>query len=402
VRYGELALGLTAANFAQFSLLQPLYEASLRFFSVAAEAGQLSAFLSAVRRLTHAVARSLVIGSLLLVLATLVSGRRESVGLVVFSALFCILSGAAVAISGIQNAARQRAIVAWHDTISQWLRFGLAMALIAWLGPRSDMAMLGYVAAGAIGLTSQSWFLSRSRQIADASRTIPESNDVTTWERDLRQYAWPIATWGLFVGLYFISGRWALELVHSRSAVGLYAVVYQLGYYPVVMMSMLMMVVVQPIMFSRAGAGTDPVRIAQGHRLGLGLMGLTLSATVLFTLIALLCHSFVFSIAVGPDYRRVSYLLAPMILGSGVFSCAQVASLVGMINPDTTRLIRPKVGAAAIGIVLNFIGAWQFGIDGVVYASVLYGVIYLIWIVKVVGIVSWSEREVIIPPATVR
>lgn len=387
-RYGELALGLTAASFAQLSVLQPLYEASLRFFAVAAEANQLSAFLAAVRRLTLDVTRALVIGSALIVLAIGLGSGRRWIGLAALSTLFCVLSGASVSISGIQNAARQRAIVAWHDTTSQWLRFALAVTLIAWLGPRSDVAMTGYVTACGAVLISQGWFLGRSPQIAQALATRPEQVEVATWEKHLRQFAWPIATWGIVVGLYMVSGRWSLQLFRSDRDVGLYAVVHQLGYYPVVMINTVMMAVVQPIMFGRAGTGEDPQRIARGRRLGLALMVVALVATVVATLIAWTWHEFIFSIAVAEDYRQVSYLLAPMVFGSGLFSCAQIASLMGMINPDTKRLIRPKVFTALIGIVLNFIGAWRWGLEGVIFSSVFYGIAYLLWVGTVVGLLQ--------------
>jgi len=79
-----------------------------------------------------------------------------------------------------------------------------------------------------------------------------------------------------------------------------------------------------------------------------------------------------------------------MILGSGLFSCGQVVSLMGMINPDTRRLIRPKVGAAVVGTILNFVGAWLAGIDGVVYVGVAYGLLYLSWVAWTVGMLRPS------------
>ncbi len=395
--YGELALGVTAASFAQLSVLQPLYEASLRFFSVANESGDLAAFLGAVRRFTGFVLRPMVAISGALLLAIVPLAGYQWLALAAFSLLFCLLSAASVTMSAIQNAARQRAIVAWHDASSQWLRFGFALALVHWVGPRSDMAMLGYCVACGFVCISQSWFLSRNPQIAAVRHVAANPVSVADWDQQLRAYAWPIATWGIFVGLYLISGRWALQLLRGRVDVGLYAAVFQLGYYPVVMVNILMMAVAQPIMFSLAGAGTDPARTARGHRLGLALVGATLSATLLATAVASVFHGNIFGAFVAPAYAQVSYLLPAMILGSGLFSCGQVVSLMGMINPDTRRLIRPKVGAAVVGTVLNFVGAWLSGIDGVVYVTVIYGLLYLSWVAWTIGMLRPTGMAMTIP-----
>ncbi len=396
-RYGELALGITVASFAQLSVLQPLYEASLRYFSVASESRDLPAFLGAVRRFTGFGLRLLlaVSGVLLAVLALLAG--YQWLPLAAFSVLFCLLSGASVTMSAIQNAARQRAIVAWHDASSQWLRFGFALALVTWVGPRSDMAMLGYCVACGFVFISQSWFLSRIPDIAVVRHVAADPASIAVWDRQLRAYAWPIATWGIFVGLYLVSGRWALQFMRGRVDVGLYAAVYQLGYYPVVMLTMLMMAVAQPILFSHAGAGTDPARTARSHRLGLALVGATLAATLAATALASVFHHRIFGAFVAPDYARMSYLLGPMILGSGLFACGQVLSVVGMINPDTRRLIQPKVGAAIAGTLLNFVGAWLYGIDGVVYVSVVYGLLYLSFMAWTIGMLGPSGMSVTIP-----
>jgi O-antigen/teichoic acid export membrane protein len=187
-----------------------------------------------------------------------------------------------------------------------------------------------------------------------------------------------------------------LQLLQTSASVGLYAALYQLGFYPIVLLTALWMVLIQPVMFGRAGAGTDPVRSAHGRRLGIILVVVTLLATVAATGAAALFSDRIFALLVAPDYRGVSFLLPLMILGSGFFACGQVVSLIGMINPDTSRLIAPKVGASIIGTLANFVGAWRYGVDGVVYAGVLYGVIYFAWMTKAIAITP-AKRAALAP-----
>jgi O-antigen/teichoic acid export membrane protein len=383
-QYGGVALGLSIAAFVQLALLQPLYEASLRFFSVAEEAGQMAPFLAAVRRLTLAVSGAVLVGSLLIIGALSAMGQGQWVFLTLTSAVFSITSGLNVAMNGIQNAARHRAVVAWHDTLSQWLRFLLAVLFVGWFGARSQIAMLGYAAASFVVLGSQYSFLIRTRQVADIRTVRISVEAVADWTRRLSDYAWPVAAWGLFMGTHLISARWSLQLLHTPASVGFYAVLYQLGFYPVVMVTTLWMLVIQPVMFGRAGAGTDPARTARGRRLGVALAGATLLLTGGTALLAAAFSDQIFRVLAAPEYGPVSYLLPIMVIGSGLFAGGQVLSLVGMVNPDTTRLMAPKIGASVIGTLANVLAAWRYGVEGVVYASVLYGLLYLTWTAMVI------------------
>ena len=395
-QYGELALGISVAAFVQMTFLQPLYEASLRFFSIAAETREMPAFLASVRRVSLFVTGVLFVGFLVVFVWLAMTGRSAWFGLALLSAIFSLLSGLNVTMNGIQNAARQRPIVAWHDSFSQWLRFLLAVLFVSWFGRRSDMAMLGYIAAVLAVVSSQYWFFVRNPDVAAARAVRPAPLDVMRWTRQLRDYAWPVAAWGVFMGAYLISGRWALQLLQTSTSVGLYAALYQLGFYPIVLLTGLWMVVIQPVMFGRAGAGTDPVRSARGRRLGIVLVVVTLVATLAATGAAALFNHRIFAVLVAPEYRGVSALLPLMILGSGFFACGQVVSLVGMIDPDTSRLIAPKVGASIIGTLANFFGAWRYGVDGVVYAGVLYGVIYFAWMTRAIAVTP-AKRAALSP-----
>ncbi len=54
-------------------------------------------------------------------------------GLVLATLLFSLLSSYNSAVSGIQGAARQRAIVALHGGLNAWLKILLALAMMLWL-----------------------------------------------------------------------------------------------------------------------------------------------------------------------------------------------------------------------------------------------------------------------------
>jgi hypothetical protein len=76
----------------------------------------------------------------------------------------------------------------------------------------------------------------------------------------------------------------------------------------------------------------------------------------------------------------VSHLLPWLILSSGIFAAGQVLSIDRMNALDTKALIAPKVITAIMGGLLNILGAYLYGLEGVVAASLLFSVIYFGWL----------------------
>src|SRR5439155_23990103 len=129
--------------------------------------------------------------------------------------LLSLLSGYSAALDGMQNAARQRVVVAWHDGVTIWLRFLIAVALVAVLGRSSAAAMLGYAVASALVLASQGLFF-RSKILSFRPDTEYATRDaMLSWERRMQSYAWPYSTWGLFTWLQMNSDRWGLQVFRT-------------------------------------------------------------------------------------------------------------------------------------------------------------------------------------------
>src|SRR5439155_11689793 len=120
---GELALGMTVAALTQQVVLGPVSGALLRFFAPAAEAGQLNAYLKGARHLLIGATFLLLGLGTLLGLALWRNGQVKWLGLMTAAFSFSLFSGYNSAMDGVQNAARQRAVVAWHQGLGQWLRF---------------------------------------------------------------------------------------------------------------------------------------------------------------------------------------------------------------------------------------------------------------------------------------
>jgi O-antigen/teichoic acid export membrane protein len=248
-----------------------------------------------------------------------------------------------------------------------------------WLGASSTVAMLGYALSMLIVLTLQLLFFRHSLlsvESADRTETITDHQ----WRTRILTYSWPFATWGIFTWVQLSSDRWALQVFASTQDVGLYAVLYQMGYYPTIILVGLTVQLVSPMLFQRAGDASDLSRMREVHIINRRLTVGALLLTAIAVLCAFALHRLIFDWLVAPDYRAVSWLMPGMVLASGLFACGQVAAISLLSDTETRILIAPKIATALVGILLNIVGAALWGIVGVVFAGVVTAVMYLVWI----------------------
>ena len=265
--------------------------------------------------------------------------------------------------SGIQNAARQRAIVALHQGIEPWARLLLAAALLLWLGATSTVAMAGYAAGAALVLGSQYAFFRKA--IHDGG----VASDRRGWQQRIWKYSWPISVFGAFT--------W-MQLATTQD-VGLYASLFQLGYYPMSIATGMAVQFLVPIIYQRAGDASDNRRNAGVDRLSWRLTGIALGLTGVVFLAALVFHAQLFRVFVAAEYASVSHLLPWMLLAGGLFAAGQTVALNLMSQMKTQMMIAPKLTTAALGVALNFAGAYWYGITGIVGAGLLFSGAYFLW-----------------------
>ena len=376
--YGELALGMTVAAVVNQTVLGPLGNGVTRFYAPAQERGDLGGYLNAVRRMVSAATVIIVLMILLTVAGLLVAGRTQWIGIATAALVFATLSGYNAILSGIQNAARQRSIVALHQGMESWARFLVAAGLLLWLGATSTVAMVGYAIAAVLILGSQYVFFRKT-----VPRNATAADKERGWQGQIWKYSWPFGAWGIFSWAQHASDRWALELFATTQEVGLYAALFQLGYYPMSMATGMAMQFLGPIFYQRAGDASDSRRNENVSKLSRRLTGLTLALTGAVFLVALLFHTQIFRILVAKEYATVSYLLPWMLLAGGVFAAGQTIALDLMSQMKTHTMAVAKIATSSLGIIFNFAGAYFLGIKGIVVAIVLFSVLHSVWLAAI-------------------
>jgi O-antigen/teichoic acid export membrane protein len=385
-QYGQLALGLTVAGLVNQVVMGGVTAGIGRFYSIAAEKNDLPGYLYASRRLLWYATAVVVAIAVVLMMGLFWLGYSQWMGLAATALVFSVLSGYNVSLSGIQNAARQRAIVAFHGGLDAWLKILLAVGVMVWLGSSSTAVVTGYALSSLLMTGSQLFFL---RRLIRHRGGKPQATD-EHWERRIWAYSWPFSTWGIFTWAQLVSDRWALQAFASTQEVGLYAVVFQLGYVPIGLAAGMAMTFLGPILYQRSGIATDHTRNTSVHRIAWRITFVGLLVTALAFVFTFFLHERIFHLLADTQYHSASHFLPWMVLAGGVFSAGQMLALKLMSEMKTAAMTAAKIATAILGVGLNVYGAMQVGLHGVVAALVMFSGIYFFWM-------AWLAQH---PPAS--
>ena len=391
VQYGRVALGLTVVGLVDQVAMGGLSNGISRFYSVAAEKRDFGGYLRASRRL---IAYGTLIvfgaGATLLTGLELLGGARW-IGLAAAALLFAVLSIYNSTLSGIQNAARQRGVVAFHGALDVWLRILLAVSAILLLGSSGSAVVLGYAGSSLLVTTSQFIFLRRL-----IPRSPANGGDARAWMQRIWSYSWPFSIWGIFTWAQQSSDRWALEVFASTQEVGLYAVLFQLGYTPIAMATGMAVSFIGPILYQKSGDATSDARNANVHELAWRITLCCLAVTLLAFSLAIALHEWVFRFVVAAQFRSVSYLLPWVVLAGGLFAAAQMLALKLMSEMRPAAMLRVKIVTAVSGIVFNIYGASVAGTKGITVSAVAFSSVYFLWMLslsKSRAATSWIDSS---------
>ncbi|WP_374521556.1 lipopolysaccharide biosynthesis protein [Hydrogenophaga sp.] len=388
-QYGQLALGLTVAGFVNQVVMGGIANGIGRYYSIAAEKKELSCYLHATRELlVYATAVVVVIG-LVLTASLYWIGYPQWISLAVAALLLAVLNGYNSTLNGIQNAARQRAIVAFNGGLDAWLKILLAIGAMLWLGTSSTAVIIGYICSSLVITFTQIIFLRRA---------IPKQHhtrfNCQQWMSQIWAYSLPFTTWGAFTWLQQISDRWALKIFASTSDVGQYAVLFQLGFTPTTLITGMSISLLAPILYQRSGNATDESRNAYVHRIGWRIAKFSFIVTLLVFVITYTMHDWLFGMLVAPKYRENSHLLPWVVLAGGIFAAGQILALKLMSEMRPAAMTTPKIATALLGALLNAIGAALGGLHGVVWAMVCFSSIYFIWMAILANRIDSKATEI--------
>ena len=377
-QYGQLALGLTIAGLVNQVVMGGLANGISRFYSIAIEENDLLGYLRDSRRMMKFATAVVMAFALMLVVGLNWLGYSAWIELAAAAVLLSVLSGYNETLSGIQNAARQRAIVAFHKGLDAWLKILLAIGMMLWIGISSTAAVLGYALSSLMVTVSQIFFLRRLVRLKGKS-----SLTSTNWGRQIWTNSWPYSTWGVFTWAQLSSDRWALAHYTSTDEVGSYVVLMQISMVPIIIATGLLTTFIAPIIFQRVGNTKDHERVKQAYAM---TRNITIFAMIVITLIAissLFLHELIFDYLANERYHKYTYLMPWLIVAAGFQSGHHLLGIRISAMLKVRSIIIPQIISALVFVLFNVIGASLGGIQGLVYSQVAASFIYFSWMLIV-------------------
>ena len=376
--YGSISLAIFTTQFSVQLFSGPLTNAFTRYYSFALEDGKLKEFYKSFNSLLISSSLLNLALGIVVVLAIKAFYSDKLPTLLWLALLSTILAGASSIINGIQTGARNRINVSLHQILLVWGKLGLAILFIFLFKMNAQAVLIGYLAASFLIFLSEYFFL-RKRPGYSTEFSL---NFQAKWPKNIIDFSFPFVLWGGFTWLFMVSDRWALELYTSRAEVGLYAVVYQVGYVPMAIAAGIFSQFISPIIFQKAGNAQNEAQNNKAISMTTWIALASLGFTIVAFLIALLIHKPFFEIIVAKEYREASYLFPYLILAGGLFETGQFAALKFLAYNSPKRLLTPKIITSLAGFGLVFVSAKFLGIEGVIGAFIIFSIVYLIWILK--------------------
>jgi O-antigen/teichoic acid export membrane protein len=374
--YGELALAMSGFSLVQQLAFAPVSSAALRYFSSSYEAKRLLPYLAAIYRLLGRSSRRVIGPTIVAACVLLLAGQADMMVLLVCTATYAVVAGINSSLESIQIGARHRAAAALHQGLGQLGRVLLAWTAARMLGGSATMTMAGYAVATVL-LFGSEWRYVRRLTRRD-SETTANRVSTTNLEVDrLQDYGRPFVLWSAFTWMWTAADRWSLQLFAGPESVGLYAVLYQIGYGPLIMVTALVEQLIAPVLFGHAGDGSDTARLAAANQICNRLVVVGLAGTVGLGIAASLFHAELFAVA-APGYASISSLLPFLVISAGLFSCGQLTALRALIAGRSDVLVKPKIASAIVGITISAAAAAIGGVQAVAAGGIISSAIYLI------------------------
>ena len=371
--YGRLTLGLAVGGVINQVVLGPIAAGVSRFYNIAQNQNEIRRFLLGTLRLTLFTTIMLMIISIIVMMILYKSREKGWTYQIGITLIYSIIFGVFSLLNGIQNSARNRTMVVFNTVLDAIIRPAFLGLLILADKINATSVVAAYLAAVTLIVAIQITVL--YYQHCGGS----DEGDSVEFIKQILRYSWPFAIWGCFSWAQQSSDRWSLEYFSDASNVGAYSVLFQLGYSPGVIISGMLMMFFAPLVYQKYGSFLESKGNKKVSHIISRLCIVSFGVTLTLFLIALVSHQYLISIFSHNNYDSVSYLLPWMILSSGLFSTGQIFALKIMGELDTRRLIPMKIGTSLIGVSLNSIGAFLFGLVGVVMAINIYSMIYFIW-----------------------
>ena len=372
--YGIYYLSLTISIFIGQIFFGPLGNGISRYFAISKEEGKTAELITNSLKICKKTIILLGIFYLVTIVILIIMQKSNYIFALTSTVFFSIFSGFTSIIYSIQNINRERKLVAFFQIIETTLKISLTYFLILVFKQNANTALLANAAASLLIFIIQIWYLNKYNKIL-VSSNINLIN--TKYIKKIINYSIPFSIWGIFAWAQISSDRWFLQSFSDTNAVAKYAVLFQIGYYPVTILMGYIVQVITPILFNTAGNGEDNSRKQKATKLNIKIAFSSLVITVCSFIFVCYFHGNISNLLSSSKYIEVSKFLPYMILSGGIFATSQILSLDFLSHLKINQLMAIKISTSIFGILISFFLINKFQFIGAIFSNLGYSIIYL-------------------------
>ena len=283
---------------------------------------------------------------------------QQGIGEIFLSIVLIALFGLTVTGEAFLSALLKRGAYAVHLNMIQWLRFLLAGFFYSFVSQTISSVLSGFTLA--FLMASIFDFVIWKRLKPPAQKMLKTYSDL-----DIFKGVTPVLI-GFFVWVTLFYDRLAMDMLHGQELLGVYFVLIQIAYMPMVVFMRSSANFIFPLLYSERS------KEIKKSMVGAIVILLGLAWILLFFL-----HEWIFSWLVGPQFREYSWLVPWIFLSAVLNAFSYLAQAWFYKASGMGTLLWIKGFIAFLYVVFITLFAWLYAIPGIVLANVIVSAVLL-------------------------
>lgn len=375
--YGLYYLGISVTVFANQIFFGPFGNGFTRYFLISQKNNDFASFLSSTFRLLNKL--TYVIISTAVIFFILLYFFYGIGNFIFFISLFiiAIFSGYTSIIYSYFNINRQRRIIAYYQIFDALIKIIFVIISLSFFHKKTENVLISIAAASLLIFLHQFYYLNKKQKF----KINIEYKSNYNWAKDIFNFSYPFAIWGIFSWLQISSDRWFLGYFRSSRDVAKYAIIFQLGYYPPSIIIGNVIQTITPLLYNKAGDGNNDVLLAESTNVTRKITLLSILITMAGFFLAIFFSSYLLRLLSNVKYVELSYLFPYMVISGGIFATAQILSIDFQSRMKIRQLLFIKIATSIFGVLFSGVAIYYFGLIGSVISSVVFSLSYLLSII---------------------
>ena len=375
--YGQYYLGITLTIFANQIFFGPLGNAFTRYYLIADTRKDLNSFLNSTYSIVVLFTKILSIIAIIFFICINFFYKIGDFNFFIYLLIISVFTGYSSIIYAYFHITLQRKKVAIYQTIDSLIKIIIIFFFLNLFQKSTNNILLAIAISSIITFLLQFHISNKYENIFFRKKVIYKKE----WNKNLLDFTYPFALWGLFCWLQISSDRWFLGYFKSSEDVAKYAIIFQLGYYPPSIIIGNIVQTITPILYRKAGDAKENKMLLDSSRVTIKITFLSFLITFIGFIFTILFSKGLILIFSNSRYVELSNYLPFMVLSGGIFATAQILSIDFQSRMKLNILLHIKITTAIIGVVISFFLIKYFGLIGSVISSICFSSVYLFAII---------------------